>query len=163
MRELFKNLKCIEFWFQLRLDLPWLFQLWHRVHYRNSTWRRWLEEVDLKTCWWIFQSFNFCKYWATLFCPHLNWIIILFNLGFSLFRSGPKPWSELLTADMDTENWVNWFGISAEVSGMEQWWMKKSINLKRKTTEAIGGLFHASLKGDDSETATNRRRLEEDD
>ena len=41
--------------------------------------------------------------------------------------------------------------------------MKKSINLKRKTTEAIGGLFHASLKGDDFETATNRRRLEEDD
>ena len=40
---------------------------------------------------------------------------------------------------------------------------EKSINLKRKTTEAIGGLFHASLKGDDFETATNRRRLEEDD
>ena len=40
---------------------------------------------------------------------------------FSLFRSGPKPWSELLAADMDTENWVRFLCPCPEKTTPKIW------------------------------------------
>jgi len=70
-----------------------------KVYYEN-------EEVGLKVavCW-------SCAGWTSPGCSNSATVSIT---GIqpeddslrSLFRSGPKPWSELLAADMDTENWV---------------------------------------------------------